>query len=448
MGGLLRVAISFDRRRQHRLMSKQRASGGAVRYLAIAIAACLAGFTALSMALEPTFVYSAFASVGFVSIYPFDVVLGAAVLILVVNNALSLKPDPVPMNRLVVWLCIGSIGYQLFVVMPAAILLHDLGPIDVLRLQEVRFGLILVPAIYGVVLRYCRPSLVVTLFDVAAAVLAVWVIYRYLTTGGQGYWDGGIYRMRAIWGGASLLFGWLFLTALFYWPVRPWRLVLAILAVGGLILANHRSGFLALLAAFAVQMMATGRVTRRAFLTIAVIAVVGAGVYYSAPSVRDTVAYSVRTMFNAKADPNAVDRVVRSRLGFDYFLQHPVGDYVWNRRYYLVNVGNRDFAPHNFVVQLLVTQGIVASLLFFAIIGFAGAMAWRNRRDRPSAVMLAYLTFYLVFCFFNTNIDAFENVALFAVAVALILHQNRTLRHADGAPALPEVVDAPASPYQ
>ena len=57
--------------------------------------------------------------------------------------------------------------------------------------------------------------------------------------------------------------------------------------------------------------------------------------------------------------------------------------------------------------------------------------------------MLAYLTFYLVFCLFNTNIDAFENQALFAVAVALILHQNRT--HQEEATASAALVNARAA---
>jgi len=196
------------------------------------------------------------------------------------------------------------------------------------------------------------------------------------------------------------------------------------------------------LAALTVQMIATGHLTRRVVLTVAVIAFVGAGVYYGAPSVRASAAYSLRTMFSSSSDANAQDRVVRSRLGFDYFVEHPLGDYVWTHRYYLVNVESQ-FPPHNFVVQLLSTQGIVASLLLFAVMGVTCLIAWRNRTDQLSAVMLAYLTFYLVFCLFNTTIDQFENIALFPVAVALILHQNRTLQEAAGmAPAQLGAVDA------
>jgi hypothetical protein len=40
-----------------------------------------------------------------------------------------------------------------------------------------------------------------------------------------------------------------------------------------------------------------------------------------------------------------------------------------------------------------------------------------------------------VFCLFNTNIDQFENQALFAVAAALILYRNRCLQEASTVPA-------------
>ena len=42
--------------------------------------------------------------------------------------------------------------------------------------------------------------------------------------------------------------------------------------------------------------------------------------------------------------------------------------------------------------------------------------------------MLAYLVFYLTFCLLNANIDLRENVSLFFITVALILHQNRERR--------------------
>ncbi len=404
-----------------------------MKYLAIAIAASLAAFTAVAMAGAPAFDSRTLVSVGFINIYAFDLVVGLAVLALLVVSAFYFEPDPVPLNRLVIWLCLVFLGYEFLVVLPAAVLLHGLRAFDVVRLLEYRLDLLLVLVLYTVVLRFISLDLLVTVFDVAAAGLALWIVYRYVAVGPTGQWEDGVFRLRVAWGGSSLLFCWLILSSLFYWPVRLWRLVLAIAAAAAVVMTNHRSAFLALLAALIVQVLASGRITRRVALALAAVAVMGIGVYYASPTVRDSVSYSLRTMFNPNADMTSQDRVVRSVMSLAYFAKHPFGDYIWNQRYYLVQV-TFSFPPHNFVVQRLVTQGVIGSALFFAVIGVTIVLGWRNRRDRCSAFCLTYLALYLVFCSLNANIDLRENQALFAVAVAMILARNRSLREAAAEP--------------
>ncbi len=388
-------------------------------------------YSALSMALEPSFTYGTAFSLGSHAVSFLDLAFLGGLVLLLAKNALSLRPDNVPANRYILWLCLAYLLYQLVVVFLAAVLLHGLHPIDVFRGMEVRLELILIPAIYGVVLRYWKVSTIVALVDAVAAALALWVLIRYVTVGGQGYYEGDIFRLRAVWGGASFLFAWLVFTSLFYWPTRPWRFLLALLGLAGIVLANHRSGILALIAALIVQLVATRGVTKRAVMAFASFATVATIVLYAAPSLRANVVYSFSTMLNPNADPTSIDRLSHAGLAWAYFLVHPLGDFIWNQRYYLVNVGPQEiFPPHNFVVQLLATQGIIASLIYFVIILAVLALAWRNRRDHLSSVMLAYLTFYLVMCLFNANIDLPENVALFFLPVAIVLHQNRQLQNA------------------
>ncbi len=398
-----------------------------MRYVAIAIAVSFAVFTALAMAQAPAFVTRTLVSLGFIDVTPSDLVLGIGVLALLLVSFFHLRREPAPLNRLVLSLCLVFVGYQFLVVFPAAVLLHGLGPIYVLRLLEYRFDLVLVLVVYGVVLAFSKPRLLLVVMDIAAAGLALWIVYRYFAGGATGYWEGGVFRLRVAWGGSSLLLSWLILSSLFYWRTSVWRIMLAILALGALTLTNHRSGILALIAGCAVQLLAVGRITRRIAAVILVAVVMVVAVYYASPTVRDSIAYSLRTMIDANADVTAQDRVVRSRMALDYFVQHPLGDYIWNQRFYPVTVAY-DFAPHNFVVQRLVTQGIIAASLFFAVIGVAAAIGWRNRRDPLSAFALSYLALYLAFCFLNANIDLLENQVLFAAAVALILHQNRVLQ--------------------
>jgi O-antigen ligase len=134
-------------------------------------------------------------------------------------------------------------------------------------------------------------------------------------------------------------------------------------------------------------------------------------------------------MFNARSDATAWDRVERSRLAWEYIQVHPFGDHVWNRTFYLIDLGDQGFEPHNFIVQALDKQGWISALLLFSLLGVILWIGWRTRRySKLALVMTCYLVFYLVFCLFNTNFDAVENVTLFALAGALILHAHRAAR--------------------
>ncbi|MEI6499890.1 MAG: hypothetical protein WCP21_02565 [Armatimonadota bacterium] len=417
-----------------------------MKYLAIIVVAGLAVFTAVSIALGGAWLWTA-VNVGSYSFSVFDLLFFAAAGMLLVRNAVRLGPERIPANRLVLWLCWAYVGYQALVVLPAAVVLHSLRPIDAFRLLQPRLSLILVPFTYAVVLRYWKPAVLIAIVDAAAAGLAVWALYRYVTHGAaQGYVESGVFRFRIVWTGGVMLCGWLLLTSLFYWPLRVWRLALAALALVGLSLANYRSGVVALAAGFLAVLVTMQGVSRRALVAMVLIFVVSFGVYVGASSnVRRSVAYSLTTAFNPSSDQTAHDRLTRSALGLDYFMLHPLGDYVWSKTYYTTNLG-WNFVPHNFVVQLLVTQGVVASALYFAIMGSIISIGWRNRRDRLSSVMLVYLFFYLTFCLFNPNIDIIANVSLFSFGVALVLHQNRelTLRGESVSPADEALVESGA----
>ena len=408
-----------------------------MKWLALIILVGMAVFTAVSIAFADKWSYKVLAYAGPVDISTFDLLFFGAVGIFIVVNALGIIPERVPANRIILGLCWTYVGYQVFVVLPAAVLMHDLRPVDVVRMQEVRLSVVLIPIAYSVVLRYVRADVVIAIFDAAAMALLIWVLIQHFSGGERGYYESGVFRLRAVWGGGILLFGWLLLTSLFYWPTRLWRIVLAGLGLLGIGLANERSGLLACATSFVVAMLVMRGVARRALIALALVGLVGVVFFFTAsPTVRQSVGYSLKTVVNASSDQTAQDRVIRSQLGLEYLQSHLLGDYVWTQRFYNVNLGRANFVPHNFVVQLLVTQGVIAAGLYFAIIGASLFLAWRNRRDHLSAFMLSYLVFYLTFCLLNANIDLRENVSLFYIAVALVLYGNSRLAlTAERAPA-------------
>ena len=387
----------------------------------------LIAFTALAMAINPEFKNTVVVSLGPLPIYIFDALLLMSTGAFFWVISLRVPTDPAPGNRMVLRLTGAYVLYQAVVVIPVAVLLHDVSPGTAYGGVTARLGLILIPFFYYAGLHFARPERVVALVNAAALGLLVYAVYRYAFVGAEGVWEGGVLRLRVLWGGSTLLFGWLALTGMFLERSALRAYVLGIAGLAGVAFVNHRSGYIAIMVGLVAQVLLSRRITRR-LIAVAVVVVVGGAVVASlSPTIRDSAAYSLTTMFNARSDSNAWDRVERSALAWDYVKVHPLGDYVWTRQFYLVDLGDQGFEPHNFVVGALNKQGWIAAVLLFMLIGTVLWVGWTARaRSRLGRVMTAYVLFYLVYCLFNTNFDATENVTLFALAVAMILYANRT----------------------
>ena len=397
-----------------------------VKHIAYALVASLIAFTALAMAVNPEFKQIVVVSLGPLPISIFDTLLVLATAAFFYYVSLHVPTDPAPGNRAALRLTGAYVLYQVVVVLPVAVLLYDVGPGRAYGGLTARLGLLLVPFFYFVGLRHMKPEKMIALANAAALGLLLYALHRYAFVGVVGSWDGGVYRLRVLWGGSTLLFGWLAITGIFLEKSAPRAYALGMAGLLGIVLVNHRSGYLAMGLALAAYVLLSRGITRRV-VAVAVAALVGGILVASvSPTIKESAAYSLTTMLNARSDANAWDRVERSQLAWDYVRVHPLGDYVWTGKYYLVNLGKEGFEPHNFVIGALDKQGWVSAGLLFALIAVVLWVGWTTRRrSRLGRVMTMYLVFYLGFCLFNTNFETTENVALFALAVAMILHANR-----------------------
>lgn len=391
----------------------------------------LVAYTGLALAMEASLDQMLQLNVGPVSVYLWDLLLMASVALLLRE---TFVPDGLRMpsrNRTVVILVFGYCAYQIAVIFPVSVIFYERDSVGVIRDLGWRFGLILIPFVYLVALKYVSLRRLLLGLNLAAVLLAMYAVYRYGTGQGAAHAnDVGVFRLRELWGGASLLFGLLILCSLFL--LRPSLLSYAgaILGLISLALVNHRSGYLALLVVmiplFVHFRRASARVTVVGLVAISAAAMLVA----ASPAIRTSTYYSLDTMLKPNADINSRDRIARSKLGWDYFVAHPLGDYAWSHQWFLVDLGpDNGFEPHNFVIQLLSKQGIVGFAFFAAIIVTTVRIGWRNRNADPmSAVMLAYFVFYLVFNLFNTNFINQWNVLLLAVPVGAILSRNAGLQ--------------------
>jgi len=280
------------------------------------------------------------------------------------------------------------------------------------------------------VTRQSDGEIVWRVLEVAAVVLVAVAVWRFVT-GARVELEAGTGRLRVLWGGGTLLLGWLVISRLLRERVRIRDIALGVVGLAGVVLINHRSAYIALPMGVLVYIFTRRRnITRTIGLVVLVLGLAAVLIYTLLPVLGTGLAYSVTTMLDPSADANTIDRVYRWRLGLDQFAADPFGDVIWRGSYYLVDLGpGLDYEPHNFIVQLLDAEGLVGFLAWSSLLVIILATAFRNaRRDHGSAVLGAYVAFYLTFCLFNTNFYMSQNVVLLVAPLGLILWRDRLVK--------------------
>ena len=204
-------------------------------------------FTGVSTAVNAQGAVLGF-SVGPVDIYAFDLLLLAAV-VLLLREATLMQGQPIPSaNRTVIALVLAYCAYQIAVVLPIAVVFHGLDPIAVARQLSNRIALMMIPFVYLVGPKYVSPQRIVSWVNAAAVCLALYALYKYATVGITGCRI-PVRRSACASSGAApaMLFGFLILTSLFLRRPSPFAYALALLGLLGMALTNHRSGYVALL---------------------------------------------------------------------------------------------------------------------------------------------------------------------------------------------------------
>ncbi len=324
------------------------------------------------------------------------------------------------------------LGYQALVVIPVALWLMPSGFSLIIRTMGVRFTWLLLPAVVMLCYGTRGKRLVALLPVVAAVALSVGGVYVLATQGVGFYVEGADVRFRVLWGGSTLLFLWAFLLGISDLVARRASIGLITAAMIGLALTNHRSGMITFLVAGLVYVIWSGKLSHLFFWTIPAGLVILVVVLAWGQDVQGVFAYTFTRLLDISAG-NGADRVYRWGLAWDFFVSRPVNDYVWSWRYYLVDLKD-SYAPHNFVLEIAVSEGVAGLAFYSALVGGAVYRATRLvRQDAQVRVLVAYVIGYLTFCLANTNMYSLANMALLVCAVgALVVRIDEVEAQASG----------------
>jgi hypothetical protein len=265
---------------------------------------------------------------------------------------------------------------------------------------------------------------------IAAVALAGWGVYLAVTGAGGLYVELGEMRYRILYGAATLLFAWPFVLAVS--DAAPRRYTLALLAVAGLGLglAGHRSGLIAFAVGGAVCLGLSGQIRRLLPAAVPIALVVGIVALVWGDRLGTAFGYTVTNLFNFSSG-NGADRLMRWRLAWDAFLTRPFNDWVWSWRYYLVYLQDA-YQPHNFVLEVALTEGVVGLVFYGTMLWTAlhGAWVW-VRRDAVARALVGWLIVYVVFSLANANHYIPVSMPLLVGALAALVSRVDWLRHSE-----------------
>jgi len=331
---------------------------------------------------------------------------------------------------------IAYLAFELLAVIPVAVWLGTAKMTVILSELAVRFAWFLFPVVLAIGADEKSRGVAGTIVAIAAACLAVWGVYSAATGGGGYYLESGDLRYRVLYGGALVLFAWPFVLALSRDISRRSTIPLLAISLVGLVLTNMRSGYIAFAVAGFACLVMSQQVRRVVpwIVPAALIAVVVGLLWGQQAS--EALGYTISHLLDFSSG-NGADRVARNALAWDFFARYPFNDWVWSWRYYLVYVHDT-YGPHNFLLNVAVTEGIAGLTFYGSMLTVALHSAWKwGKRDAVARALAGYLLFYLIFALGNATWYVPVDIALFIAATAGLMARIDQLRaiEASGDPA-------------
>ncbi|RCK76498.1 MAG: hypothetical protein IGBAC_0860 [Ignavibacteriae bacterium] len=330
-------------------------------------------------------------------------------------------------NKLILKIIFIYIFYQIFVLFP--INYFDKGAALGTIIQEIikRFSFLLIPFIYGFVLSSFE-SIIITIrwINYTSIALFIIAIYNFTT---DNYMLTSTGDLRVISGVSAIIFIFTFVTNLSILGAQKNNIFYIIISLLGLVFVNHRSAYLglALILFIALYISIFYTLNFRKLLFSSVLIILLLFPISRIPYIQENFFSRVTASFDVE-DPNARDRMMRWGMSFAYFLSNPINGSMLENKYYGDDEALKElYPPHNFILEILATQGLVGFIFILSIIFYIYKVFFRNRNDYISLQMFYFVTFYLFYAFFNVTFFNPWNVFMLMFCSSVILYRNKLL---------------------
>lgn len=321
------------------------------------------------------------------------------------------------------------IAYQILILFPISYFYKGLALGTIIPELIKRFSFLLIPFIYWFVLPSFKSSnSTIRWINYTSIALFIIAIYNFstdtivLTSTGE---------LRIISGVAAIIFTFTLITNLSFLGAQKNNIFYIIISLLGLVFVNHRSAYLglALILFIALYITLFYSFNLRKLLYSSVLLILLLIPLSRITYIQENFFSRVAASFDVE-DPNARDRMMRWGMSFGYFLSNPVMGSVLENKYYSDDDFMRQiYPPHNFIFEILATQGLIGFIFIFVIMFYIYKVFIKNKHDYISLQMFYFITFYLFYAFFNVTFFNSWNVLMLMLCSSIILYRNKLLDH-------------------
>lgn len=340
-------------------------------------------------------------------------------------NMMNKLRDEIGLRKKIIGFIFVYFVYQVIIILPLSYL-DKMGSVrDIVFALVPRFALLLIPFFFWFVLpAFKKPEKLLNWFNLSAIflVLGAYLNYRsgsvYATNTGQ---------IRMLSAGSVAIFGLSFIINFFKSKRSFWNYLYIALSLLGLIAANYRAAYVFLFLVVLIGVWIMGKTGSRLKTFIMSILVIATILFSFAQNGVVWSSFYQRIESINLQDENAQVRFEYWRQAYDRFTDSPLNGSMAQGEYYRSMYVSDYPAPHNFVFEILPTQGVVGLLFILYLLTTSIVIGIRNRRDEMSLQMLLSLTFYVLFSTFNPIFLNPWVMPVLIVTVSVLLYRDKAL---------------------
>jgi O-antigen ligase len=315
--------------------------------------------------------------------------------------------------------------YQLVFILPATFITTGLSFRFLVEALLPRLYFLLIPFFLFYVLPYLREEKIIRWLNISTIVLVLLAQYNFFQ-GIYSYTNTGEYRIIA--GISALVFTFSIITGFYFFSNNKSKLIYVIFAIIGLVFANHRTAYVGIvfimLIALYFKMKDKGQrvygVLSLIFFIILIVLITS-----NTPILRDTFFTRAASSFDIY-DNTAQDRFINWIRAWFYFLENPLNGSMLENKFYL-DQHMASYPPHNFIFELLATQGIIGFMFIAVILYKVIKIGFCNRRDNIIFQMTLMVIYYVFYSLFNVTFLNAWSILILTLSTAIILYRSKIL---------------------